>query len=369
MKKLAFGLLLALTLLLPALSARANDEGIDGVSGRPRVLTRKNATIRMQSETVDITIQDPVTYVTDATFVFVNDGPAVTVPMGFPERAYGDFNPPMAGKAGFLSFQTWVDGQPIQATRRVLVNAPDQDTFDAVWAKLVSFPANGTRHVRVRCLSRYGGAQGPVAPQHYVSYDFTGQNWKGEVDSSVLTIHMNRPGTYLACFVSDDAKPVLVRKNHDFIYTWRHWQAHASIDFFFCSTLRDFLSTPDDISEETAGTIPIKIDFPGVDLNESTVDYLAPGRLHQGELTISLQSWLAWATDQKLVTDSVDGPNIKVTAGGSTTTFTPSDPGTRVVHARDGDAWYVPASRLTALYGAKFDADLPHHKIVFSAGN
>ena len=337
---------------------------ISGVAGRPEFLPGKHATVRMQSETVDITILDPKTYVTEANFVFVNDGPATSVRMGFPERGYGD----VSGNektSTFLSFATWVDGQPIQAKREVLANDPNSDEFDAVWAKTVTFDAHGTRHVRVRCVANYGESAGVQAPDHFVSYDFTGGNWKGQVDKSVLTIHLNRPGTYLVSFNADPTKPVFLRAGHDFIYTWTNWQAEASVSFYFCSTLRDFLEQPDEITEDAGGSIPVKIDFPGQPLNEGLVDYLPPAILHGGELMVSLQSWLTWATDQNVLKDAGFGNGILVTSGSTKTEFTAADAGTRVVQSPEGPAWYVPAARLTTLFGAKFNPDLPHHRIEF----
>ena len=228
------------TLVGLALGARADDAGVDGVSGGPEFTHGKHSTIQMVSETVDITIDKSDNYTTDANFLFQNFGPAITVQMGFPESGGGDTG---GATSTFCSFRTWVDGQEVKATRHLL-NNKDQEV-SALWIKTVAFPAHSVRRVRVVYRSEYGGEVGSYLEEN-VLYTFTGGNWRGSVKSAVLTVHLNRPGTYLLNWDCGKSHPVFRQAGHDFIYTWRNWQAEDDFGFYFVSTLRDFLLQPDD---------------------------------------------------------------------------------------------------------------------------
>ena len=203
-----------------------------------------------------------------------------------------------------------------------------------------------------------------------MDYNFTGGNWKGEVDESTLTVHLDCPGTYLVSPYSGDFKPVFRRDGRDFIYTWRHWQAETDFSFDYCTTLRDFLLQKDD-----SGTnlMPVKIDVPARTPNESYVDLAPSTVVRRGRLLIALQTWVnspAAAGVRNVGDPNIASKIILKRTSGRAAYFTPRDPDTEVVTGLGPQTvWYIPASRLTQLFGARFSADLPHHLIQFLPPN
>ena len=109
---------LTIALLTVPLAARANDAVMVGLPGQPQFLRGKHPTIRMVSETVDLTLNTPDSYTTDANFLFANDGSATVVQMGFPETGCGDISA-FGKKSTFLSFATWVRWPPVQSDAAV----------------------------------------------------------------------------------------------------------------------------------------------------------------------------------------------------------------------------------------------------------
>lgn len=129
-------------------------------------------------------------------FVFHNQGKASTVRMGFPESGGGDSVPNKAdrNKSTFLSFSSSVDGKKVPV-KRVSLDHGEED-YEAVWIKTVKFSAAQTRQVQIDYTAPIGGAAG-IGLEQLVGYDFTGGNWAGAVDSSILDIHFQEPGDYL----------------------------------------------------------------------------------------------------------------------------------------------------------------------------
>src|SRR5690606_38790314 len=173
--------------LFASTRACANDSAISGTSGTPgnlkaTQLAGEHKTIRMVREQIVMTLGRSE-YVTDAHFVFRNDGPATTVKMGFPEGAGGDSDfANLKKKTSFKEFKAWVDGREIKAMRMIADANEDDFTLDALWVKTVPFQRGQTRNVRVR----YRSPLGTSTDGDFVFYDFTGGNWKGKVDESTL---------------------------------------------------------------------------------------------------------------------------------------------------------------------------------------
>lgn len=233
-------LLLVFAALFVATHAFANDSAISGTSGTPgslkaTVLAGEHKSIRMVREQIDMRIGQN-DYVTDARFVFHNSGPTTTVRMGFPEGAGGDSDFAEIKKTtSFKEFETWVDGKRIKATRLISSAQPDDFDFDAYWVKSVRFARGQTRHVRVRYRSELGSTSDQ---SNYFFYDFTGGNWKGKVDESILRVTFTVPGTY-KLFPNRDIKdePFRSDRNNEILFRWRNWQAQEGFGLRFLQTL------------------------------------------------------------------------------------------------------------------------------------
>lgn len=233
---LFFATLFATEFLSPLL---ANDSAISGVSGTPGnlkavQLTGEHKSVRMVREQIEVKI-GRVDYVTEARFVFRNDGLATTVRMGFPESSAGDTDvAELRKQSAFREFRTWVDGTEVQATRYIAGDNLDDFTFDAFWVKAVSFKRGQTRNVRVR----YRSPLGVSTDGDFVSYDFTGGNWKGTVDQSTLRLIYSAPGTYRLFPLSSELGKYSRRDSgNSVLLTWRNWQAQAGFSLRYLRTL------------------------------------------------------------------------------------------------------------------------------------
>lgn len=215
----------------------ANDSAITGVSGTPGnmkvvQLAGEHRSIRMVRETVAITVFQ-TDYVTDARFEFHNDGAATTVKMGFPESGSGDVDGREWRKqTSFKSFRTWVDGRETKA-RRLLASGQGAG-FEAFWIKTVAFKRGQTRHVRVLYRSSIGGS----GYGDFVSYDFTGGNWKGRVAQSDLSVQLTAPGRYIVgAYYGETPRPKEWRKGNTFHFRWRNWQAQTGFSLRYLAEL------------------------------------------------------------------------------------------------------------------------------------
>ncbi len=221
-------------LLASATITRANDSAFDGVGGSPKPTQGENKAIRMVRETVVLTAGKEA-YSTRADFVFRNDtGVAQTVQMGFPEGNSGE---EAQAKTSFVGFRTLVDNQPVKA-RRTVLKEWDSSGFDTYWIKTVAFKPRQTRRVRVEFASPYGGSTNWGFSRGMV-YAFTGGNWRGKVDESVLEVRLAQPGLWRFLAMSDQDRAVpfsLVKppsnttpQNAIFRHVWKNWEAQESV--------------------------------------------------------------------------------------------------------------------------------------------
>lgn len=208
---------------------RRNDSGISGVGGSLTLIKGEHTSVRMVRETVTMTLE-PEDYLVTVDFVFRNEGPAATVIMGFPESGAGDVsaNPT---KSAMRSFTSWVDGAVVKTRWVPVKSRPDEGEYKSHWVKEVRFGAGQTRKIRVRYRSYYGGsASGGLST--FVRYDFTGANWKGKVDESVLNITFRRPGNFIAAGQiapagGEEGSVAFVQKGATLSRTWKNWEAQA----------------------------------------------------------------------------------------------------------------------------------------------
>jgi len=226
-------LVAGLLFLSTAAVCSANDTRVVGQGGRVRRVSGERTTVRMVRESVRIDIYRTY-YDVDATFLFQNEGPPVTVTMGFPERGGGDIREKdYKQKSGFLRFGTWVDRQPVHA-RRQPAAIGREGQYKAFWVKEVSFAQGQGRAARVRYRSK---AHEVSNGERFAMYDFTGGNWRGTVEESELLIEMHTPGTCLAW--ADGAS--LKRTGNQFLFRRKNWQAEAAVKLTYMSTLPGWL--------------------------------------------------------------------------------------------------------------------------------
>ncbi len=220
--------LCALPLLL-GVPVWANDSAFSGVSGTPKPMRGEHASIAMQSERVVITA-DARGYSTDVEFTFRNDGAATSVQMGFPETSYGDT--PATKKSAFLRFASTVDGK-VAPTKR-LITSQGEDSVEAYWVKTVAFGARQTRRVRVSYRSPWGGNVEWGTHQALI-YDFTGKNWRGQVERSDLEIRVAAPGLWIGLPLFNNEPLAMPLQSTPtatiFRKTWRNWQAQGNFSF------------------------------------------------------------------------------------------------------------------------------------------
>lgn len=155
-------------------TARADDGAVSGIGGTVKML-KGPPTIRMVSEAVSIKVPEGNVR---ASFVFLNEGPATTVTMGFPESGEGP-DGSTRGKTAFSYFRSFVDGKPVKC--RLWPKSEDEDaqTYDYWWVKNVHFAAHQRRVV----VDEYGGSGGGATDgSQWIPYNLlTGATWKGTI--------------------------------------------------------------------------------------------------------------------------------------------------------------------------------------------
>ncbi|MGC4043983.1 MAG: stalk domain-containing protein [Armatimonas sp.] len=214
---------------------RRNDSGISGVGGSLSLIKGEHTSVRMVRETITMVLESS-DYVVTVDFVFRNEGPAATVLMGFPESGAGDVSANPKNSA-MKSFASWVDGALAKTKWVPVKSSPDEGEYKAHWVKEVRFGAGQTRKIRVRYRSDYGGAASPGL-RNFVRYEFTGANWKGKVDESVLNITFRRPGNFVTTgriypAGGEEGAVAFTQTGATLSRTWKNWEAQAGFIMAF----------------------------------------------------------------------------------------------------------------------------------------
>lgn len=203
--------------------ARANDTSITAIGGTAVALHHEHLFVEMVRETVRLDLHKD-TYEVTVDFVFRNHGAARDVLMGFPESGGGmDKEGPLPKDAMIQDFISTVDGTPVSVKR--IKATESNDAYQAYWTKSVAFGKDQQRKIHVHYRSPYGGGiEGTLA-----AYYFTGGNWRGKVQESVLVItpHAGAPKLpfvrlgkkYLS--EQDTGKP---RR-----FVWHNWEAEGQL--------------------------------------------------------------------------------------------------------------------------------------------
>lgn len=277
---------------------RFNDSAITGVGGSLKLLEGEHPSVQMVREKVAMAL-GPKSYDVQVDFVFRNHGAATKVLMGFPESGSGDVQ--QKNKSQMLAFATWVDGNTT-AARWVPVKSSDEGLYEAHWVKEVAFRAQQTRHIRVRYRSEYGSAA-TNGLHAFVSYHFTGANWKGKVEASELTVTFQRPGSFVAAGLiepvgGEGGAVAFVQKGATLSRTWHDWEAQAAFMLAFGtapSGWRIVLGPKADAEEKSvpgALILPASktrtLTSPGTPTTLKTYDWCPPALDQDGDILVSV---------------------------------------------------------------------------------
>lgn len=282
--------ILLFAFLIGTLPALANDMSMVGVGGSLHPQRGEHPQVRMVREKINIEVSQN-SYHVRVDFVFQNEGKATSVTMGFPESGGGDDSPTNteSDKSTFFTFSSIVDGKKVPVKRVLLHHSTEY--FDAVWIKTVKFSAKQTRHVQINYTAPIGGAAG-IGLEQLVGYDFTGGNWAGDVDSSVLNIHFQQPGDYLMSANLGEKKVAFKSIPNGISFSWRHWQAQGSFLLRFFQTAQQWMVNTR--SPELASQLNDfkAVQIPGAPaLKDRRFDWFPPAFYHQGVAYISLTSF------------------------------------------------------------------------------
>ena len=230
--------LLTAPLCARAADSAANTEGnFNGVPGTPAYMSGDGRTehpsVRLQSENIVVTLRPNELYETRAQFVFVNDSAnAVTVKMGFPEFNNPARFPPET--TGFKQFAATIRGKAVVAPR---VEVPDR--IDVISWRIATVKFAPRERVEVASMALSPVHQfGTFGSSRLLSYQFTGEGWKGKVGRTDVEVRVPMAGHWVGKFgVYDldlDGEPRSAPATHSvngvgyFRGSWRNWSGKAS---------------------------------------------------------------------------------------------------------------------------------------------
>jgi hypothetical protein len=184
-------------LLLSGTAIANADNAALTTGGLPKMM-KAHPSIRMAAETVDLFVHKN-TIETVCTFTFVNDGPACTVNMGFPDFGLWAYaSTPKPPRSMFKKFQSFVDGKSVK-TKLIPGALPGEQ-----WqTKLVSFQAKSKRIIRETYTTELGGVadQETLGAASYLLH--TGSSWKGNIGRAVVTVTFAPDSELIPPFVID----------------------------------------------------------------------------------------------------------------------------------------------------------------------
>jgi len=201
-------LIISLPTLIVCCIAVADDSALRVSSGAVQPMD-DHPTIRMESCRIEGDVTREETQVR-CEFVFVNDGPAATVTMGFPAfRGSGDVSAREAVPV-LRGFRSWVDGQAVST--RVIEQPSKPDRW---YVKPVRFEAGQRRVVRDEYLQPNGEISSGM---RFFPYTLeTGASWHGPIGHVEIVLRWTEPYEWrlhtagrgpAAWQVSDDGRTV-----------------------------------------------------------------------------------------------------------------------------------------------------------------
>ncbi len=359
------------------LRKKKNDSAISGVGGSLTLMRSEHSSVRMVRENIQMNL-GPKDYEVTVDFVFTNDGPATVALMGFPESGTGDV-PSNPKQSGMKAFTTWVDGVPTK-TVWTPVKSDDNGTYLAHWVKEVKFGANQSRKIRVRYRADYGGSA-TNGLRHFVSYDFTGANWKGTVDESALSVTFQRPGSFIVAGTirpagGESGAVAFVQKGASLRKTWKNGEAQAGFTMAFGAAPATWRTTvaPGDM-EDTEAPIPGSVILPAGKTRTVVVpgpaptsyDWCPPVFTATGGVPMVAVRSLGWLAETKLTPEDPTR-DVKIAFGSHTGAFRLGDRAAtldgkkitlsaapRLLKESDDGVLYVPLMPFATLIGLKLE--------------
>lgn len=222
--------------ILNPIESYANDRGIEGIGGTLKIIKGEHKYIQMVSEVIKMDIYDTY-YDVNVDFVFKNQSKSSQmVKMGFPENGHGDISAlERKNKTGFTKFVTSINGKKTTA-KRVLVKGGVEEFYESYWVKDVFFKANEKLNIHVEYRAKMGSAV-PVDNESissiFVEYNFTGGNWKGKIDDSLLLANIHLSEKYkIATSDFTSTKGIKIEKNK-LTYHVKNWEAQEHFAIWF----------------------------------------------------------------------------------------------------------------------------------------
>lgn len=368
-------------------NAHANDGRIVGVGGRWQFLKDEKTSVRMVREWIKMRVRADK-YKVEATFIFHNDDKATRVEMGFPETGGGvDINEKyFKNHSGFNSFSSWIDGRRVHV-KRVKVQTSSED-YTAFWKKSVTFGEGQTRRVLVEYSSEPGGDSSGFS---WVTYNFTGGNWKDKVESSDITVSFEDDAVGAWVISSTTG---LKQSGTRLSRRWENWQAEHSFDVSMRRAVPNWLSSQTDNTanankrDQTIQNPSNARRFWQKMERGGTVDFLPEAFVHDGRMFISLtglgeildrkkrhplinelrppSTELKWNAKTRLYTFSVGSQRFIFRAGSKTMRANDKVlqlPARTIVVRRSPDDMqlYVPAAPILKLLKASAVVDVSKH--------
>ncbi|HUV04424.1 MAG TPA: stalk domain-containing protein [Armatimonadota bacterium] len=229
----------ALSLVCLCIAAHADDGAVHGVGGTIAPMV-EHPTVRMVREKVDAKLDWGGAKVR-CEFVFKNEGPATTVKIGFPEKAWGEVGP--IRRSDFSGFKSWVDGKRV-STRFVPSRKPPKEAsqeFEAWHVKDVGFGAGQTRLIVNEYTCPLGRDSGG---NRFFSYTLrSGKTWKGKIGEAIITVDASEVSSYYKVSPPESPKPYVLRGSR-ITWTLRDFEPDEDISVSLTPKHQIFIGGP-----------------------------------------------------------------------------------------------------------------------------
>lgn len=211
------------SLLLFSLICFANDSIYkgDGITVYPV----KSSNIQMVAEVVYITEGVGLGWQVEVVATFRNYGPAETVQIGFPFRAYTpgfEFDPDSMDIEDYPvkpKFHAYVDGIEVPSAPKIGIKNPELDIlYDLVYTFNVHFAKDETK--MIRHLYTVGGNMSSSGDEEFTYVLKTGSLWKGNIESVAIIVELSKKAASKIDYIWPKEHNV-IEKSNTLLLTWK----------------------------------------------------------------------------------------------------------------------------------------------------
>ena len=174
-------------------AAQADDSALRVSGGMVQVMD-DHPSIRMERASIEADVRAKQSHVR-CEFVFVNDGPATAVTMGFPAFRGHNVGGDTEAAPALEGFRSWVDGQSV-ATRKIVQSMKPERPPDRWYTKRVAFAKGQRRVVR----DTYTQPHGEISDgSYFFPYVLTtGASWHGPIGHVAVVVRWSEPHEWIA---------------------------------------------------------------------------------------------------------------------------------------------------------------------------